>query len=1307
MNTPCAPTHENGWTPNPARKPAAIVRDRARVGLLALMGMCAWNCHGHHRLGPVEGYSLAVGPGSGTIEFTEPMARGALFTILHFGSTLEPGETLEVDLGYTDEHGARMVDRFTSESGGDFWTRPIRGGAPIRITYDNMADRFWLVEFGYALPFVPGTGGTLSNGDVFLINSPYVNPPPLCGTCVFGGSASWENVAVLDESDPQERVMKEAARATGMFVAAHYDADARMRVLSSCSAALVGPDTILTAAHCMPSTLEWQSGSFTLDYQTDPSDRRVDPHRPRFYKLRGLIKSGRQSRIDGVRPSTLDYAFVQIDTSEAGIPPDVVPRRFKPLDESSGLPLIGDPVFAVHHPRGATKKISRYRPELPDADRCYVLSVSGSRILFEGDLDHGSSGSPLYDLAGRIIGVNTNPGNEAVSAASIQQDLLNEAAPVQDSDVMIVLDHSGSMGLLGRSGRTKMEEAHDAAQLFVDLLDPDAGHRVGLVSFNSLENLELGLTPVGAAHSGLVGPGGLIAGLSASGLTTIGGGLGRAQEQFPEPGPGVNSPTILLMTDGMENTMPWVRDVDLGDTKICALGFGTEASLDGALLTRLAQSHAGQYHRAHDGLALQKFFALCFGNIFRNGASVDPFFDFPPGSNRPDRPFFFDLCGETELTVVLGWDRPHAEITASLVTPTGTILTPSSPGVVSSFGPTWLFLRIPLPFDGEQAGRWEVRAERLENPNHSDRFYITTLIDGGPRFRALPSPRRVYTGDPFTPQVGLWGRDGYLIPAEVTLTVERPGLSLGSLLSSGLLPPRVEDGDPLDSRITTLQHWESLWGRLPTRNDTYPLFDDGLHGDGAMEPDGIYGNVLHDLTRFEGTYTFTARARLHEPCEATREVSWSMHVALGIDGDTTEVHAQPAGTTQDGRDLTRLILTPRDRDALPLGPTHAGEFIVVPSEDAEIVEPIEDQGDGTYVVMVAWSHTLETIPDLWIEQPDRAPVLLTGLEKAVLDQGSKPLPPRLLMSPSDQTLTMAQTMVISVVATGTAPLSYQWMRDGEPLDDANGPVLVIPSVQESDAGDYSVWVFNEVGQVLSDPARMTVLATHQVFINEWLPSNLSGIVDEDGDPSGWIELYHAGSEELDLSGHYLTADPSEPTTWAFPKGTLMGPESFLVVVASAKNRPDHAAFKLNANGGTLQLRAPDGVTLLDAVTHGPMRPDVSQGRYPDGGPNVCYMRPPSPGAPNDCEESDQIQLWPPVWTPNGGLQLQWTGQAVLQGSPSLNPGTEWQDMNVQVEEEAGYHRVIIPTDPNQPAMYFRLRAGYEFNVPSPLYLWAP
>jgi beta-glucanase (GH16 family) len=76
---------------------------------------------------------------------------------------------------------------------------------------------------------------------------------------------------------------------------------------------------------------------------------------------------------------------------------------------------------------------------------------------------------------------------------------------------------------------------------------------------------------------------------------------------------------------------------------------------------------------------------------------------------------------------------------------------------------------------------------------------------------------------------------------------------------------------------------------------------------------------------------------------------------------------------------------------------------------------------------------------------------------------------------SQQTLNVGQTATFTVVATGTAPLQYQWYK-GTTAVGTNSATFTIPSVQTTDAGSYLVTVSSGLLTVTSSPAVLTVNA---------------------------------------------------------------------------------------------------------------------------------------------------------------------------------------------------------------------------------------
>ena len=79
--------------------------------------------------------------------------------------------------------------------------------------------------------------------------------------------------------------------------------------------------------------------------------------------------------------------------------------------------------------------------------------------------------------------------------------------------------------------------------------------------------------------------------------------------------------------------------------------------------------------------------------------------------------------------------------------------------------------------------------------------------------------------------------------------------------------------------------------------------------------------------------------------------------------------------------------------------------------------------------------------------------------------------------PANQTVTAGQTAAFSVAATGTAPLAYQWKKNGVAISGAVSSDYTTPTTANSDNGaQFIVLVSNSVGSVTSGAAMLSVNA---------------------------------------------------------------------------------------------------------------------------------------------------------------------------------------------------------------------------------------
>src|SRR5436190_14416207 len=98
------------------------------------------------------------------------------------------------------------------------------------------------------------------------------------------------------------------------------------------------------------------------------------------------------------------------------------------------------------------------------------------------------------------------------------------------------------------------------------------------------------------------------------------------------------------------------------------------------------------------------------------------------------------------------------------------------------------------------------------------------------------------------------------------------------------------------------------------------------------------------------------------------------------------------------------------------------------------------------------------------------------------------------------------------------------------------------------------------------------------YISEFLAVNDRGLKDDQGERSGWIEIYGASRTTINLGGWFLTDNRTNLTKWRFPAVGVL-PGKHLLLFASGKGRTNdlahlHTNFRLQKEGGYLALIDP-------------------------------------------------------------------------------------------------------------------------------------
>ncbi|HEY6944877.1 MAG TPA: immunoglobulin domain-containing protein [Candidatus Acidoferrum sp.] len=134
---------------------------------------------------------------------------------------------------------------------------------------------------------------------------------------------------------------------------------------------------------------------------------------------------------------------------------------------------------------------------------------------------------------------------------------------------------------------------------------------------------------------------------------------------------------------------------------------------------------------------------------------------------------------------------------------------------------------------------------------------------------------------------------------------------------------------------------------------------------------------------------------------------------------------------------------------------------------------------------------------------------------ATLTVSPAPVAPTITTQPVNQTVTAGQAATFSVAASGTAPLTYQWQKNGAPISGATVATYTTPATTISDNGaQFIVVVSNSAGSVTSNAAALTVLTPQLVAT----PSSVGfGNVITGANNSQSIKLTNGGTASVTIS----------------------------------------------------------------------------------------------------------------------------------------------------------------------------------------------
>jgi hypothetical protein len=189
----------------------------------------------------------------------------------------------------------------------------------------------------------------------------------------------------------------------------------------------------------------------------------------------------------------------------------------------------------------------------------------------------------------------------------------------------------------------------------------------------------------------------------------------------------------------------------------------------------------------------------------------------------------------------------------------------------------------------------------------------------------------------------------------------------------------------------------------------------------------------------------------------------------------------------------------------------------------------------------------------------------------------------------------------AVAAISDSPMTYQWRKNGVLIAGASGPSLRLSQVEPADEGLYDVLITNTQGAVLSDQARLTVLADSTDSDDDGMPDNYElanrldphnpndAPNDPDGDGASNLDEFFAGT------------DPHDATSCLKLAKIEVGSDDVLIRFRAAANRSYTVLYRDRLDNGDWQPLATvppisdtsDETRVVEVVDQEPLR----QARY--------------------------------------------------------------------------------------------------------------
>ena len=377
---------------------------------------------------------------------------------------------------------------------------------------------------------------------------------------------------------------------------------------------------------------------------------------------------------------------------------------------------------------------------------------------------------------------------------------------------------------------------------------------------------------------------------------------------------------------------------------------------------------------------------------------------------------------------------------------------------------------------------------------------------------------------------------------------------------------------------------------IPAAGSTFTTEGDAAHSF-TMAPDYTQNNAF-----FVDPATPTAVLPLATP---TSYSALSVLTAAANGNPSLEVVVSHADSSVE----TNYITSPDWFGNAPRAWTSRGRFNV----SSGVFENLNNDNPRLYYADFALANTVSPVTSVTVNFNS------TGGRAAVfaLSGAAGAVPPLITSQPTSVRTWAGSNITFTVVAAGTAPLSYQWQKATSgvfsDIVGQTGSSITLNNVQVVDNSDYRLVVSNAAGSVNSQPATLIVLSPLPVIT---LPTDtISAYQPNGGSSPGGEAVFHAIDSKTDKYLNFATG----VSPFTGPVGFVVTPSIGRTIVSAmrfyaANDAPerDPANYILegSVDGTTYTLISSNAVTLPDGRNGGgaaldPIAQNVTQVLFPN------------------------------------------------------------------------------------------------------------